>query len=64
MTDLIKVSCRLADAAGFAAFPRCDVTPYEELLDELPARERGRFHGDQESLVIEVRDKIEALESA
>jgi len=64
MTELIKVSCKLADAAGFAAFPRCEATPYPELLDELPARERGRFHADQESLVIEVRGKIEALESA
>ena len=64
MADLINVSCRLADAAGFAAFPRCEATPYPELLDELPARERGRFHVDQESLIIEVRGKIEALESA
>jgi len=64
MTELIKVSCKLADAAGFAAFPRCEATPYPELLDELPARERGRFHADQENLVIEVRGKIEALESA
>ncbi len=64
MTELINVSCRLADAAGFAAFPRCEATPYPELLDELPARERGRFHADLESLMIEVRGKIEALESA
>lgn len=64
MPELINVSCRLADAAGFAAFPRCEATPYPELLDELPARERGRFHADLESLVIEVRGKIEALESA
>ncbi len=64
MADLINVSCRLADAAGFAAFPRCEATSYTELLDELPARERGRFHVDQESLIIEVRGKIEALESA
>ncbi len=64
MAALINLSCRLADAAGFVAFPRCEVTPYAELLDELPARERSRFHADQESLVIEVRGKIEALEHA
>ena len=64
MNELINISCRLADAAGYAAFPRCEVTPYEELLDELPARERSRFHADLESLIIEVRGKIEALESA
>ena len=62
MDELINISCRLADAAGYAAFPRCEVTPYEQLLDELPARERSRFHADQESLIIEVRGKIEALE--
>jgi len=64
MEELIKISCRLADAAGFAAFPRCTVSPYAELLDELPDRERGRFHADQESLAIEIRGKIEALETA
>jgi HD-like signal output (HDOD) protein len=64
MADLINVSCRLADAAGLAAFPRCEATPYTELLDELPARERGRFHADLEGLVVEIRGKIEALESA
>jgi HD-like signal output (HDOD) protein len=64
MDGLINISCRLADAAGYAAFPRCEVTPYEQLLDELPARERRRFHADLESLIIEVRGKIEALESA
>ena len=64
MDELINISCRLADAAGYAAFPRCEVTPYEQLLDELPARERSRFHADLENLTIEVRGKIEALESA
>ena len=64
MAALINISCRLADAAGYAAFPRCEVTPYGELLDELPARERSRFHADLESLVVEVRGRIEALESA
>ncbi len=64
MAELINLSCRMADAAGFAAFPRCEATPYPELLDELPARERSRFHADQESLTVDLIDKIEALESA
>lgn len=64
MNRLVNISCRLADAAGYAAFPRCEVTPYEELLDELPERERSRFHADLEGLIVEVRGKIEALESA
>jgi HD-like signal output (HDOD) protein len=64
MDALINISCRLADAAGYAAFSRCDTTPYEQLLDELPARVRSRFHADLESLIVEVRGKIEALEHA
>jgi HD-like signal output (HDOD) protein len=64
MNELINISCRLADAAGYAAFPRCDTRRIPSLLDELPARERSRFHADLESLIIEVRGKIEALESA
>jgi HD-like signal output (HDOD) protein len=63
MAALINISCRLADAAGYAAFPRCDTTPYEQLFDELPARERRRFYADLESLIVEIRGKIEALES-
>jgi putative nucleotidyltransferase with HDIG domain len=62
MAELIKVSCRMADAAGFAAFAGCETTPYPELLDELPARERRLFHSEKEALVCEVANKIHALE--
>jgi putative nucleotidyltransferase with HDIG domain len=63
MTELIKVSCRLADAAGFAAFPGCAITPFSELRDELPERECAGFHADLESLTLEVTNKIEVIES-
>jgi HD-like signal output (HDOD) protein len=63
MVDLIKVSCRMADAVGFTAFPGCAVTPFPELLDELPARERALFHTDLESLSVEIARKIDAVES-
>jgi hypothetical protein len=63
MAELIKVSCRLADAAGFPAFSGCEVTPFSELQKELPARERSGFHADLESLTREVIDKINMLES-
>jgi hypothetical protein len=54
----------MADAAGFAAFPGCEATPYPELLDELPARERRLFHSEREALAFEVANRIHALESA
>jgi hypothetical protein len=63
MAELIKVSCRLADAAGFFAFPGCETTPFPELLEELPTRERRSFYTDLETLVFEVSTRINAVES-
>ena len=63
MAELIKISCKLADSAGFTAFPGCDVTPFADLRDELPPRERSAFHSDLETLTREVTDKINTLES-
>jgi HD-like signal output (HDOD) protein len=63
MADLINVSCRMADTAGFAAFPGCEVTPFSDLLDELPTRERRLFHATIEPLAFEVAKKINAVES-
>ena len=63
MADLINVSCRMADTAGFAAFPGCEVTPFSELLDELPTRERKLFHTAVEPLSFEIAKKINAVES-
>jgi len=64
MADLINVSCRMADTAGFPAFPGCEITPFPELLDELPPRERSLFHTAIEPLAFEVTKKISAIESA
>jgi HD-like signal output (HDOD) protein len=63
MSELIKVSCQMADAAGFPAFPGCETTPYDELLDEVPARERRLFFADIETLTQEVTKCIHAMES-
>jgi len=63
MAELIKISCKMADAAGFTAFHGCAVTPFSDLHDELPARERSAFHADLESLTREVTDRINMLES-
>ena len=64
MVDLINVCCRMADTAGFPAFPGCEATPYPELLDELPARERSLFHTTIEPLAFEIGKKINAVEAA
>jgi putative nucleotidyltransferase with HDIG domain len=63
MTNLISVSCRMADAAGFGAFPACHATEFSALLEELPARERKLFHTDVETLAFEVGRKISAIEA-
>jgi HD-like signal output (HDOD) protein len=63
MAELIKVSCKLADAAGFPAFPGCEITSFSELKDELPSVERRAFHSDLESLALEVTNRITAVES-
>lgn len=62
MAALINLSCRMADAAGFAAFAGCETTPFEELLEELPARERWLFHNDVENLSFEIGQKINAVD--
>jgi putative nucleotidyltransferase with HDIG domain len=63
MADLINVSCRMADTAGFPAFPGCEVTPFADLLDELPERERALFHTTVETLAFNVTKKISAVEA-
>ncbi|MGD0094886.1 MAG: HDOD domain-containing protein [Terracidiphilus sp.] len=63
MANLINVSCRMADAIGFAAFAGCEITPFSDLLEELPTRERRLFHSSAEPLAFEVAKKINAVES-
>lgn len=63
MAELINVSCRMADAAGFSAFQGCEAAAYAELLEELPARERRLFHPDIEGLAASVAARIQAVES-
>jgi HD-like signal output (HDOD) protein len=63
MSELIKVACKMADTAGFPAFPGCEVVSYAVLLGEIPARERARFPVDVETLASTVAEKINAVES-
>lgn len=61
--ELVKVSCKLADAAGFPAFEGCESIPYPTLLEELPPRERNLFYPEQQRLAVEVAAGIHAIES-
>ncbi len=64
VAELIKVSCRIADTAGFPAFHGCVKTPYTELLGLLPARERRLFYPELAPLAFEVAQSIRAIERA
>jgi HD-like signal output (HDOD) protein len=63
MAELVKISCKMADAVGFPAFPGCATTGYPELLEELPARERRMFTASLETLASDVANSIHAIES-
>ena len=63
LAELIKMSCKMADSAGFPAFEGCDAVPYADLLGELPARERRLFPPEVEALSIDVANKIQAIGS-
>jgi putative nucleotidyltransferase with HDIG domain len=64
LAALVNVSCRMADTIGFAVFPGCEVTPYVDLLGELPEQECRMLCIDQEALAFEVSSKINAVEQA
>jgi putative nucleotidyltransferase with HDIG domain len=61
--ELVKVSCAMASAIGFAAFSGCDTAKYTELLQLLPAAEQNSFHPDAETLRSEIAESIRAIES-
>ena len=63
MSELVKVSCRMADVLGFSAFHGCELTDFNALIEELPERERGRFCQDRKMLAAEIADGIHAIEA-
>jgi putative nucleotidyltransferase with HDIG domain len=60
--ELIKASCKMADATGFAAFAGCETASYEAVLQELPPRERTAFNADPGTLATEIEASIHAIE--
>ena len=63
LAALIKVSCAMASAIGFPAFPGYTAAKYLQLLRELPAQEQSLFHPDVETLTGEIARSIHAIES-
>lgn len=63
LAELVKVSCALASALDFAAFSSCEIASCDDLLDELPLRERRVFHPYAETLGNGVPESIRAIES-
>jgi len=61
MADVVHLSCRMADAIGFAAFPGCVPTLFADLVAELPEWEASHFHADAESLANEVGGRIASV---
>lgn len=61
--ELISLSCRIADALGFAAFQGCELGEFDALLEELPERERGRICFDRVMLKAEITEGIRAIEA-
>lgn len=62
-TELIKMSCSLADAAGMTAFPGCFIEDYATLLNNLPEPCRKPFPPNIESHRSNINSKLEALEA-
>jgi HD-like signal output (HDOD) protein len=62
--DVVNVSCRMADAAGFQSFAGCEAPSYPELLKEIPSDERSLFEPHVARLAAEVGSRIESIEAA
>jgi HD-like signal output (HDOD) protein len=63
VNELVKVSCAMASSIGYAAFQGCEAPAYDDLLEQLPARERRLFRSDAKTLKGEVEETIHAIES-
>jgi putative nucleotidyltransferase with HDIG domain len=60
---LVGLSCRMADALGFAFVPHGDSKNYEELIGELPESGRRRLPADPDLWAQAVAQKIDCIEA-
>jgi HD-like signal output (HDOD) protein len=63
LLDVVHLGCRLADTVGYPAFDECTITPYPELLAEVPSAQREVLPSNLASLAFDVSCKINAFES-
>ncbi len=63
LSELLKISCAIADAAGYRAFAGCESAAYGELLERLPARERRLFYPEVDPLTRDIATAVSAIES-
>jgi len=59
---LVRQACRLADTLGFAAARSLDARSYQDLREELSARERRQLPADQDALTLKIATKINSME--
>ena len=62
-TEVVRLSCMLADTLGFAAAPHTFIRSFEEILGEFPESVRKHFPGNEE-LASEIAKEISVIEAA
>jgi HD-like signal output (HDOD) protein len=60
---VVRRSCRMADILGFGVVHPIHPISYEEILKDLPDRERNRFPKESSDLAQQIASKINSIES-
>jgi putative nucleotidyltransferase with HDIG domain len=60
---VVALSCKMSDALGFSFIRSVDPPKYEELLGELPERERDHMPTDPAEMISRITNKMNCVES-
>jgi putative nucleotidyltransferase with HDIG domain len=63
LAELVKVSCAIADAAGYPSFAGCEAMPFDQLRAGLPEQALGKIDADIGVLSAKISDAIKHIES-
>jgi len=63
LSELVKVSCAIADAAGYPSFAGCEAAAYDELRAKVPEFARTQLSEDRAELAEKIFDSIRHIES-
>jgi putative nucleotidyltransferase with HDIG domain len=63
MLTIVRHSCAMADVLGFGVVCPLHAKTYQEILDEIPERERRQIASDPTEVAHFIADKINAIES-